>query len=749
MKFSFFRNGSKDVWPVKEITFPELVEYFTQNVVIKNEVEAVRSLTEQGEIEQARDKKNKLPYVTPTGCYTQRKDKHIKPESYNWIAPIDIDLKDNEGVNMTELFKQIKETPSVLFAIRSPSGNGIKGLVKTKPKSYKYQYHYRVCRDVIYPHLEQLWGCKLDQKQGVLSQPFFVTHDPFAYVNEKATPLILDFTLIEEKITSNVQVTPSGMKLSERLSIYTERIRTRELGKYNYFGKIALFVGGLFKGGYFQESEQDIINALVKASNANTHVIDYDAAEKWLRVSFENGKMQPITEEVLRERSEIDRILYNLDKLGRYQRRPAPEVFSDDEEEEPATPFPLEVLPKDMVNFIKICRQTLNFNEDATACAMMSAIASVVGNKYKLRVKNGWDAPLIFWFAIMGNPGTTKSHPLNVAYKPLRKIDEINKEAYDIQMREYNALLVSFKEKKIDELPDKPKFKQIIMNDYTIEALFQVHEYNKRGVSLFRDELKGFIEDMNKYRKGSDEQFWLESFNNSSYTINRVTKDPVLLSNICINIVGGFQPEVFQEVAKKFKGNGFVDRFLFTETIKNAEPLNDLEINSGWFDWWNSILENADNYAYYNSGIDSQLLTIEPDAFKRLMMYDKDVCAIQNDPATDNATRSYLAKIKTYLPRFALLMWTLDVMIDSKPYVTTVNLDQMQRAITLAEYFKKIGLRVLTDVEITRDIEQATHGKSAAEKIAELWHKGFKKSEIIKATGKSKTYVYNVIKEIG
>jgi hypothetical protein len=52
----------------------------------------------------------------------------------------------------------------------------------------------------------------------------------------------------------------------------------------------------------------------------------------------------------------------------------------------------------------------------------------------------------------------------------------------------------------------KPGFKQTIVSDSTLEALHVVHSINKTRICFYKDELVGFLNDMNRYRKGSDEQ---------------------------------------------------------------------------------------------------------------------------------------------------------------------------------------------------------------------------------------------------
>lgn len=757
MKFSYFLYGSNDCNPYKEITIQELEYMFKLDAEIKEKVEHCRVLKESGDSKAYSEAKNKLPYITPTGLFTYRNNKSFIKESYTWIAPLDIDGKDNVNVDWIKLAEKIRQHPSIILTLQSPSGKGIKALIRMKTGAFNIDDHYPIMRDVVYKYLNELWGCKLDISQGKLSQPFFITHDPNIYFNIRATELDIDYTKIAVKeVVKEARKVDGVYKSVTDLDRFAGYIRNRINDKYHYFGRLSLFIGGLYQGGFFKEDESFVLQELLNAADNNPNVIDYKVARKWIETSFNNGRLRPITADVLQERKGIEHILNELNNLTKFEPATTPTFTLDDvdenEPEEGRVIFPVEVLPQNMQDFIRMCNLTLNFSPDFTACSMMSAMAVLIGNTFKLRVKTGWNAPLIFWFSIIGEPGTLKSHPLKVAYDPLKKIDMQQKAVWDIEMdkfKEYERNKDKPENKNMEPM-NKPKFMQTIISDYTIESLYPIHDYNKRGIGLYRDELVGFLNDMNKYRKGSDEQFWLESFNNSSYTVNRVTKDPILLSDICINVIGTIQPEVLFKEIRNRDGNGFIDRFLFTEAEKTVTPINDIHIDAGWFTWWDEICKNTNHYAYYNSKEDEIIYDFSPEAFKRFIEIDVIFCDLQNGADADTNLKSYISKLKTYLPRFALMVCMLDTFIDGVNSQKLVTLDHLERAYKLIEYFLQTGRKVFANVKTSGEIGgvvSTMRGKTNRDKIVELFKMGYKKADIIKESKCSKTYVYNVLRE--
>lgn len=404
--------------------------------------------------------------------------------------------------------------------------------------------------------------------------------------------------------------------------------------------------------------------------------------------------------------------------------------------------FPIEVFPKDVAQFITSLHDTLNYNIDFLSLAAMFTISVCNGNRHKLQVKNGWIAPTIFWFSIVGEPGTMKSHPVGLMINPLRDLDKDSKRLYDVDMEEWNRI---DKERK----PRKPRFKQILISDYTLEALHDIHDFNKRGIGLYKDELVGFLNDMNKYRKGSDEQFWLESFNNKSYVVNRVTKEPIFIEDININILGTIQPKVLNTIVREFQGNGLVDRFLYSRSESEIYPLPRLDIDPAWIKWWGDAIKNISNSYTYEGPDSTAIIHMTTEAMEFFYDCDLELIEMQRSENITANMKGYLNKIKTYLPRFALLMYIFDRSFGD--LTSQVNHSHMERAWQICQYFIKSAMNLFNEVETTMEINevaQALNGKTKKEKIAHLHAKGFKNNQISKVLTTSPVFVSRILKEL-
>jgi DNA-binding winged helix-turn-helix (wHTH) protein len=415
------------------------------------------------------------------------------------------------------------------------------------------------------------------------------------------------------------------------------------------------------------------------------------------------------------------------------------------EEPKAISKFPLEVFPVNIQDLIKEFNQALNYKEDFLAVSFMFSIATLNGNKYKLRVKNGWTAATTFWFAVVGETGVMKTHPVNQMVEPVKNIDRKSKTEYDFKMEIHEAM-----DEKTKKQNRKPDYRQIMVSDSTLEALHYIHRINPRGLGYHKDELVGFFNDMNKYRKGSDEQFWLESYNNKSYVINRVTKEPLMIDNIMINIIGGIQPSILTGIASQSNGNGMIERFLYTSSESNIYPINSNDIAKEWIDWYNGSIESFDNRFSYVDSSNSELLEMSQEAFDKFIEIDTWLCEIQKSDDETSSLKNYLNKIKTYVPRIALLLCIIDMLYENGSL--QVKIKHMTNAFTLAQYFVDSARNIFIAGEKTNEINSvrkvlSQKGMSKSEQIVEMYKKGFKQIDIAKMIGSPKSYVSKVLQE--
>lgn len=65
-----------------------------------------------------------------------------------------------------------------------------------------------------------------------------------------------------------------------------------------------------------------------------------------------------------------------------------------------------------------------NFKVDYVAMSMLSAASAALGNTYRIHVKQDWDTNAALYIILVGRPGMGKTPPLQLAYKPIRSMNE-------------------------------------------------------------------------------------------------------------------------------------------------------------------------------------------------------------------------------------------------------------------------------------------------------------------------------------
>jgi hypothetical protein len=245
--------------------------------------------------------------------------------------------------------------------------------------------------------------------------------------------------------------------------------------------------------------------------------------------------------------------------------------------------FPVDIFPNDIQFYINECATKLDSNIDYMGVSLLWLISVSIGNSFAVEVKRGWIENGVVWVAVVGKAGIGKTPSINNIIFPLMKSNSKEIKRYIKQSKEfefYNAL--SKKEKEDHYEVQEPKKTQFIANDITLEALVDLHQESENAVGVFKDELAGWFKDMNKYRSGSDLEFWLSVWSGKSVSMNRKTAKSSFVERPFIPVLGGIQPAIFNSMStEENKDNGFLDRMLLSFPDAKVDMYNDNEMDQG------------------------------------------------------------------------------------------------------------------------------------------------------------------------
>jgi hypothetical protein len=246
--------------------------------------------------------------------------------------------------------------------------------------------------------------------------------------------------------------------------------------------------------------------------------------------------------------------------------------------------FPLACLPAPIRAWVKRAARGAGVTPAHVAVPALGIASSLIGMARRVKASRSWIAPMTCWTAVVGTSGTGKTPGIDTIKRALAQVDRDNRSKIaDLQRKhEEKAGLAkaaraqwdkevkdALAEKKVappmpPEAMELGKFvaPQLYVSNATVERLGELLQARPQGMLQLMDELAALFMNMSRYSGGQDNEFWLETWNGSSYNVQRVGRPPLHIGHLMIGLVGGMQPD---KLAASFEGDhdGMYARFLF------------------------------------------------------------------------------------------------------------------------------------------------------------------------------------------
>jgi putative DNA primase/helicase len=349
---------------------------------------------------------------------------------------------------------------------------------------------------------------------------------------------------------------------------------------------------------------------------------------------------------------------------------------------------------------------------DFLAIPSLVAIAGCIGKDAALRPDRcniRWTERPAFWGGIIAQKGTIKSSSIIIAANPLRAAEAQYREWWKEQMilwqeREdaRQASKKGGKKRGADDGPGtgppddpRPPEPHMVTDDCTIEALGEAM-VTSRGMTWISDELSGWVDNMSRYSKGNDRQFYLKCHSGGEHMIGRIKRGWQRVPDCYLNVIGGIQPAVAKSafsLSAKAVDDGFFERFGLL-AFPDLPEWNRSRQPPPAADYYREYREACIRLAKCNWA-DPALLGGQPMIFsgEAQERFDKWLdhhmsTRVLVKGASERGDHGFLAKGKGLVPRLAIVLhlyrWTSG---DPSAEPRTVDLQSLNSAIGIFEIY--------------------------------------------------------------
>ncbi len=396
----------------------------------------------------------------------------------------------------------------------------------------------------------------------------------------------------------------------------------------------------------------------------------------------------------------------------------------------PAPPLPLAAFGPWWAGWLEQAAAGANAPPDYVALPLLAAASALIGNARWARGWQGWLEPPALWCASVGNPSSGKSPGAAPVMREVLGMVEAH------MARDYPDELAAWKEaakvaelierqwekdvaaavKDGGEVPAKPREAtcrpapvrpRVRVADATVEALAIIMHGLPKGVLHVRDELAGWLLNLQRYSGGSDRPFWLESYVGGPYTVDRLKNPvPVFIPRLAVATFGTIQPDRLED-ALTGVDDGLAGRFLWAwpdpHPFRRPSTSCDAPAAALRLQRLAGLAMPADDAGEPRPAY----VSLDPDAADLLERFGQDMQA--GEEGAHGLLRSSMGKARGQVLRLALVLqllrWCAD---DDGPEPSHVTSEAMQAAADLMRfYFLPMAARVLGDASVPAEERNA------------------------------------------
>ncbi len=386
--------------------------------------------------------------------------------------------------------------------------------------------------------------------------------------------------------------------------------------------------------------------------------------------------------------------------------------------------LPIEdVFPKNIAALIRELQRAYGYPPEFTAAAILCAYSVACGNRYKLQYKPHFIATAMLYMMLVGPPNSCKTPPLQFVFSVFKKRERgfLREYTRDCErLKEWENASAAERQDRDLTAPPKPKLRQIILKDSTIEYVKKAICDNPAGVCIHSDEFLGWLGNLSKYTPASNPiSDYLSIWSGEGIKVGRRTTEVYDMPDPFLSIIGGTQVAMLKDIyGGQRDANGFTDRVLpvFPDNLTIPKWTDD-EIDQNLVTAFTDSIErllNIELIEEEEAGLSTVMLHFTPEA--RRFITDWRNGAEHRERLLQERSATWATahgKMDIYALRFALIMQVMYYAVEGEP-LDRVGMRAVQAAIKLVAYFKSEIVKIHDIVyggskKIANDIERKVY----------------------------------------
>jgi hypothetical protein len=408
---------------------------------------------------------------------------------------------------------------------------------------------------------------------------------------------------------------------------------------------------------------------------------------------------------------------------GVFSAKDWPEPAPLGDELPPVQSFDLNLLPSCFRPLVNDISERMQAPPDFAAAAAIVTLAGCVNRRAAIHPKavdNSWEVVPNLWGAIVGHPGFMKSPVLRAITQPLTQIEELWRAEYAEELSEYQlakeqadlrcqAWREDYKRalKKGAPAPVQPDnslrppaLRRISFTDSTFEKLHEILSENPAGGLVVRDELTGWLAELDKQGREGERGFYLQAWNgDAGYTVDRIGRGSIYVPAVCISLLGNIQPARLRWFLSQAFNGGPSDDGLFQrfQILVWPDPPRDWRLidrppNGAALGAAEKIFSTLANL----SADDPVRMRFSPEAQPLFYEWLSELeNKIRSDSGLPAPFVAHLAKYRSLMPTLAGLFELADLANEGAVHSEAlISLDHAQQAAALCDYLESHARRV-------------------------------------------------------